>query len=86
MLTLIFGIRASESPRAWRMTEKAGPDRVKGFTTFSLKWFPNFQSAFFSISKLPAIPNFLLNLMENKEVRIFFFILHEPNEIYKIMS
>ena len=30
MLTLIFGIRASEpSPRAWRTTEKAGPDRVK---------------------------------------------------------
>ena len=31
MLTLIFGIRASEPPpRAWRTTEKAGPDRVKG--------------------------------------------------------
>ena len=31
MLTLIFGIRASEHPpRAWRPTEKAGPDRVKG--------------------------------------------------------
>ena len=32
MLTLIFGIWASEPPpppRAWRMTEKAGPDRVK---------------------------------------------------------
>ena len=29
MLTLIFGIRASESPWAWRTTEKAGPDRVK---------------------------------------------------------
>ena len=29
MLTLIFGIRASEPPRAWRTTEKAGPDRVK---------------------------------------------------------
>ena len=28
MLTLIFGIWASESPQAWRMTEKAGPDRV----------------------------------------------------------
>ena len=29
MLTLIFGIRASEAPpRAWRTTEKAGPDRV----------------------------------------------------------
>ena len=28
MLTLIFGIRASEPPRAWRTTEKAGPDRV----------------------------------------------------------
>ena len=32
MLTLIFGIRASEPPphpRAWRTTKKAGPDRVK---------------------------------------------------------
>ena len=30
MLTLTFGIRASEPPRAWRTTEKTGPDRVKG--------------------------------------------------------
>ena len=29
MLTLIFAIRDSEPPRAWRTTEKAGPDRVK---------------------------------------------------------
>ena len=29
MLTLIFGVWASEPPRAWRATEKAGPDRVK---------------------------------------------------------
>ena len=31
ILTLIFAIWASEppSPRAWRTTEKAGPDRVK---------------------------------------------------------
>ena len=30
MLTSIFGIWASEPPpRAWRTTEKAGPDRVK---------------------------------------------------------
>ena len=28
MFILIFGIRASEPPRAWRTTEKAGPDRV----------------------------------------------------------
>ena len=29
MLNLIFGIRASEPPpRAWRTTEKAGPDRI----------------------------------------------------------
>ena len=28
MLTLIFGIWASEPPWAWRTTEKAGPDRV----------------------------------------------------------
>ena len=31
MLTLIFGIRDSEPPRAWRTTEKAGPDRVKSY-------------------------------------------------------
>ena len=30
ILTLIFGIRASEPPRGWRATEKAGPDRVNG--------------------------------------------------------
>ena len=36
MLTLIFGIRASEpSPPAWRTTEKAGPDRVKFPTNLS---------------------------------------------------
>ena len=31
MLTLIFGIWASERPppRAWQTTEKAGPDKVK---------------------------------------------------------
>ena len=29
MLTLIFSIRAFESPRAWRTTEKAGPSKVK---------------------------------------------------------
>ena len=30
MLTLMFGIRASEPPpQAWRTTEKVGPDRVK---------------------------------------------------------
>ena len=29
MLTLIFGIWASEPPRAWRTTEKAGHDKVK---------------------------------------------------------
>ena len=30
MLTLIFGIWASEPPpQAWRTIEKAGPDRVK---------------------------------------------------------
>ena len=28
MLTLIFGTWASEPPRAWRTTEKAGPDKV----------------------------------------------------------
>ena len=29
MFTSIFDIWASEPPRAWRTTEKAGPDRVK---------------------------------------------------------
>ena len=29
ILTLIFGIRASDPPRAWRTTEKARPDRFK---------------------------------------------------------
>ena len=29
MLTLSFGIRASEPPPAWQTTEKAGLDRVK---------------------------------------------------------
>ena len=40
MLTLIFGIWASEPPRAWRTTERAGPDGVKyrGISTF----FDNF--------------------------------------------
>ena len=35
MLTLSFGIRASEPPPpgAWRTTEKAGPDRVKTANT-----------------------------------------------------
>ena len=33
MLTLIFDIRASEPPRAWRTTEKAGPGRVNCFTS-----------------------------------------------------
>ena len=37
MLTLIFGIWASEPPRAWRTTEKAGPDRVN-----DLKESPSF--------------------------------------------
>ena len=35
MLTLIFGVWASEPPpppQAWRATEKAGPDRVKEHT------------------------------------------------------
>ena len=33
MLTLIFGITASEPPpRAWRTTEKAGPDRVNQYS------------------------------------------------------
>ena len=49
MLTLIFAIWASEPPRAWRTTKKAGPDRVKGVErggTDNHKraefWLPNF--------------------------------------------
>ena len=34
ILTLIFGIRASETPWAWRTTEKAGPYRVKNWLKF----------------------------------------------------
>ena len=41
MLTLIFGIWASE-PRAWRTTEKAGPDRVK---TMIYPYFRNDSSS-----------------------------------------
>ena len=37
MLTLIFGIWASEPPRAWRTTEKAGPDRVNHDGKFGLE-------------------------------------------------
>ena len=40
MLTLIFGIWASEPlppPRAWRTTEKAGPDRVNGNQALKLR-------------------------------------------------
>ena len=43
MLTLIFGIWASELLRAWRTTEKAGPDRVKKLEA-SLKWMPKLMS------------------------------------------
>ena len=57
MLTLIFAIWASEPPRAWRTTEKAGPDRVNlnpvwefyqnvAFVNFitliALRWFGQF--------------------------------------------
>ena len=45
MLTLIFGIWASEPPpRAWRTTEKAGPDRVK-----TDRYLNNFQEHSFGI-------------------------------------
>ena len=33
MLTLIFGIWASEPPWAWQTTEKAGPDRVNNISS-----------------------------------------------------
>ena len=39
MLTLIFGIWASEPPsppRAWRTSEKAGPDMVKNLEYFAI--------------------------------------------------
>ena len=46
MLTLIFGIWASEPPPppAWRTTEKAGPDRVKlqlHYETYRLRFYSN---------------------------------------------
>ena len=34
MLTLTFGIRASEAHLVWRTTEMPGPDRVKDRTSF----------------------------------------------------
>ena len=43
MLTLIFGIWASEPPRAWRTTEKAGPDRVNPFLPASDCLLYNFR-------------------------------------------
>ena len=52
MLTLIFGILASElpPPQAWRTTEKAGPDRVKVdqvmFNSLVLTWERNFEVTF----------------------------------------
>ena len=36
MVSLTFGIRASEPPLAWRTTEKAGPDRVKVQMSYAL--------------------------------------------------
>ena len=47
MLTLIFGIRASEPLQAWRTTEKAGPDRVKVQNTAQkLNFVVQFQNVF----------------------------------------
>ena len=63
MLTLIFGIRASDPlppPRAWWTTEKAGPDRVK-FANYSSHSKMNRGTAFlksnsFSTWSLSFIP------------------------------
>ena len=47
MVTLIFGIWASEPPpRAWRMTEKAGPVWVK-LRPFCTKWNSLHKTGFF---------------------------------------
>ena len=46
MLTLISGVWASEPPpppRAWRTTEKAGPDRVKEKSSDHFKGLPKLK-------------------------------------------
>ena len=55
MLSLIFGIWASEPPRAWRTTEKAGPDRVK--SDKHLKIVQNVQTCLINVSKEPNAKN-----------------------------
>ena len=51
MLTLIFGVWASEPPRAWRTTEKAGPDRVKSSRVLILNYLDQ-NSDFTSITRI----------------------------------
>ena len=62
MLTFIFGIRASEPPpplRAWRMTEKAGPDTV------NLRSNANNQdqSGLGQCRKYPLLKKFVISLL-----------------------
>ena len=55
MLTLSFGIWASEPPRVWRTTEKAGPDRVKMIRGFFYKFnrsFKNLKNVIFHVELL----------------------------------
>ena len=49
MLTLIFGIRASDPPRAWRTTKKAGLDRVKGGVQAKFRNFTVSQQQSYSL-------------------------------------
>ena len=64
MLTLIFAIRASEPPRAWRTTEKAGPDRVKTRSDQILAKLIN-QTALFSSRRPKNFENEKFPLLEN---------------------
>ena len=50
MLTLIFGIWASEPSRAWQTAEKAGPDRAKRLKMDSFCFSKSDNTAFIIIN------------------------------------
>ena len=68
MLTLIFAIRASEPPRAWRTTEKAGPDRVNVQNrSFRSKIDPHVNFSNFQAEKKFFISKNFLDVSMRKE-------------------